>query len=243
MDGIGINADVADADSDGITGGRARLTVGGLLPLTDVPLADLRPHPRNYRGHTEVQLAHLVQSVTEHGLYRPVVVARDNVILAGHGLVEACRQLQWLTISVVRVDLDPFDVQALKLLIGDNQIAQGADIDDRALTETLKEISELADLLGTGYDTQQLLALAMVTRPAHELEDANAAAEWAGLPDAGTLPTKPLQVMVHCATEEDRQAFFAAIGATSVHIFGTTATRSMWYPLRERRSEAPRFLG
>lgn len=199
-------------------------------------LTDLQAHPRNYRGHTAQQLEHLCQSIREHGLYRRIVVARGNVILAGHGVVAACRQLDYATVPVVRVDLDPFDIRALKLLVGDNQIAQGADIDDRRLTETLKEInaSELTDLLGTGYDQQQLMALAMVTRPAHEIQDLNAAAEWIGMPDLGTAATKPLQVNVHCLTEADREAFFAAIGATSVHIFGTSAVRSVWWPLRER---------
>ena len=219
----------------------------GQRPLTveRVGLDELKSHPRNYRSHPEAQLDHIIRSIEEHGFYRNVVTARDGTILAGHGVVEAARRLGLSDVPVIRLDLDPYDLRALKLLIGDNQIAQGADIDDRRLTETLKEIheSDLVDLLGTGYDLQQLSALVMVTRPAHEIADFDAAAEWVGMPDTGTPAEQPLNVVVHCKTEEDRAAFFAFVGATSQQIFGTTATRSMWWPLRDRIKRSPEFHG
>jgi ParB-like chromosome segregation protein Spo0J len=48
-------------------------------------LTDLKPHPRNYRTHSDDQLKHLIQSIKEHGFYRNVVVIKDGTILAGHG--------------------------------------------------------------------------------------------------------------------------------------------------------------
>ena len=54
---------------------------------------DLTPHPQNYRDHPQDQIAHIVRSIEEHGFYRNVVVAKDNTILAGHGVVQAAQQL------------------------------------------------------------------------------------------------------------------------------------------------------
>ncbi len=31
----------------------------------DVPTKDLKPHPRNYRGHPDDQIDHIVQSLTD----------------------------------------------------------------------------------------------------------------------------------------------------------------------------------
>lgn len=46
-----------------------------------VSIESLSPHPRNYRGHPEDQIEHLVQSIRENGCYRNIVVARDRSIL------------------------------------------------------------------------------------------------------------------------------------------------------------------
>jgi len=202
-----------------------------------VPLVELKPHPRNYRTHTDDQLVHLCASIREHGLYRNIVTARDLTILAGHGVVLACQRLDLETVPVVRMDIDAEDPRALKLLIGDNQIAHLASIDDRELTEMLKSIhdSEFAELVGTGFDAEQLAALVMVTRPASEIRDHNAAAEWVGMPEYEQAE-KPLTVVVHCANENDRDAFLAFVGAGPKNITGSVRTTcSMWWPLRVRR--------
>jgi hypothetical protein len=52
-----------------------------------VKIADLKPFPGNPKRH---DLEALRESIREHGgQYRTVVIAADNVILAGHGTVEA----------------------------------------------------------------------------------------------------------------------------------------------------------
>lgn len=72
----------------------AREKVGGgkagrkKLKLYDIEHVDpkrLKPHPRNYRGHPDDQLAHIERSIRDNGVYRNVLVARDYTILAGHG--------------------------------------------------------------------------------------------------------------------------------------------------------------
>lgn len=141
-----------------------------------VKLADLKPHPQNYQTHPQEQIEHLKASIAEHGMYRNVVIARENTILAGHGVVLAATQLGMKEVSAVRLDIDPDDPRALKVLTGDNEIEQLADVDDRALTEILKQINDEDALLGTGYDEKMLAALVYVTRPASEIADFDAAA-------------------------------------------------------------------
>jgi ParB family chromosome partitioning protein len=97
-------------------------------------LEDLKEHPRNYRVHPQDQIDHIKASIQEHGVYRNVVVARDNTILAGHGVVKALRQLGVVAGPVAVMDLDPNDPRALKLLAGDNEVEHLAEQDDRVLT-------------------------------------------------------------------------------------------------------------
>lgn len=121
----------------------------------------LKPHPRNYRRHPDVQIEHLMQSITEHGFYRNVVTARDGTILAGHGVIEASKKLGRKKVLTVHLDIDPESPQALKLMAGDNTIANLAEDDDRALAEILKSLHQADELLGTGFDADMLAALEM----------------------------------------------------------------------------------
>jgi ParB-like chromosome segregation protein Spo0J len=66
-----------------------------------VPLASLKPHPRNYRIHPDDQLEHIIKSIQEHGFYRNVVAARDGTILAGHGVVQAALKMGLKGVPVV----------------------------------------------------------------------------------------------------------------------------------------------
>jgi hypothetical protein len=157
------------------------------IPLETVPLGQLKAHPRNYRQHPPDQLAHIIRSIEEHGVYRNIVVAEDYTILAGHGVVKALTQMQRPTATVFRLPVAADSPQALKLLAGDNEIGHLAEVDDRMFTELLKEVKELdpAGLLGTGYDEMMLTNLVFVTRTEQEIADHNQAAAWAdaGMPD------------------------------------------------------------
>jgi len=198
-----------------------------------VLLSELQPHPRNYRGHPADQVEHLAQSIAEHGFYRNVVIARDGTILAGHGVVEAARKNRLRKIPVVRLDLDADDPKALKILTGDNELARLAEIDDRILTDLLREINDAdeAGLLGTGYDEMMLANLVYVTRPASEINGYDAAAEWVGLPEYPHVAR--VRLMVSFDTEEERDEFLATIGNPTLRK-KTGGTWSTWWPERER---------
>lgn len=199
------------------------------LRALPVAVAELRPHPRNYRAHPEDQLAHIVASIRAHGFYRNVVAARDLTILAGHGVVAAARSMGMSTVPVVRLELDADDPRALRLLAGDNEIGRGAEVDDRVLTDMLRELaSSEGGLLGTGFDSAMLSALAMVTRPASEIGGANAAGEWGGMPEFTAAGGQP-RVIVSFETEQDQARFMKLIGATVVNKrVGSTIT--LWWP-------------
>lgn len=196
--------------------------------LETVKIADLKPHPRNYRRHPDDQIEHLMASIKEHGLYRNVVVARDLTILAGHGVTQALQKLGVEEVRVARLDVAPNSAKALKVLAADNEIQHLVESDDRALSELLKEISEQDDLLGTGYDKEMLAALAMVARPASEIASFDEAAAWVGMPEY-EQQGEPIKVIVTFQSEAWRAHFFAALG-----IEATEKTKSVWYPPKSK---------
>lgn len=199
-----------------------------VMERVDIKL--LKAHPRNYQEHPDDQLDHIMKSIETHGFYRNIVVARDNTILAGHGVVKAAMKMGKKRIPVIRLDIEADDPRALKVMTSDNEINNLADVDDRALTEMLREIMnhDGSDLAGTGFNNEQLTALVMNSRPAHEIQSKTEANEWLGMPDYDAVDTA-IKVVVSFKTMEDREEFADLLGYKL-----TDKTKSVWFPDRDR---------
>ena len=170
-----------------------------------VDVDSLRPHPRNYRGHPDDQLEHLVRSLKRFGVYRNVVAAKDGTILAGHGVVEAARKLGLKSIPIIRLNVAKDSPEAIKVLVGDNEVEHLAEQNDRLLSELLKEIKDkdIDGLLGTGFDEMMLANFVMVTRPENEIADFDAAAQWVGVPEYESS-NQPFHLLVSFRSEKAR---------------------------------------
>ena len=196
-----------------------------------VQLIDLKPHPKHYKVHLDDQLEHLANSIKQHGFYRNVVVAKDYTILDGHGVVSACHKLKLKEVPVIKLDIESDSPQALKILTGNNEIGKLAEIDDRKLSELLKEVKDKDGLSGTGYDKMMLANLVMVTRPQHEINDINEAAEWVGMPDY--VPKDHyIKYTIIFKTEQDRNEFCNMAKIPQGKEKGRTW--SVWWPLKEK---------
>ena len=142
----------------------------------DVDLDLLEPHPKNYNRHPAEQVRRLAKSLAKFGQVRSVVVWR-NTLLAGHGVVEAARILNWRT---VRADVLPDDYPehlALAYIAADNELAKQGDPDMAQLAAILEESNAAdADLLeAIGYSDKEFEALlAEVGKGTAGVEDAGA---------------------------------------------------------------------
>lgn len=214
----------------------AAVSLGGGTPyvIEVVEVESLTPHPRNYRNHPEDQLDQISKSIEQHGFYRNVAVARDGTILAGHGVIQAAKKMGLQKIPVRRIDIDPSDPKALKLIAGDNELARFAFVDDRELANLLKDVLELDDegLEGTGFDEKMLANLIMVSRPASEIKNMDEAAEWIGLPDYEPERVS-VKLTVNFDNEEDRDKFIAQLGLRT-----EKGKKSAWWPVRPRQDLA-----
>ena len=197
-----------------------------------IAVKDLKEHPQNYRQHDKEQIEHIVASIKEYGLYRNIVIAKDNTILAGHGVVQAAQILGLSTVPVYRLDIDCDSLEAKRLLIGDNLIGHLAIQDDRLLTDLLKEIRDFDpnELLGTGFDEAMLANLVYVTRDRNEIRDFDAAKEWINMPEYGE-PEQVYRIVILCPSAEIRANFLEEKGL-SEYKTDKASTISIRYPKR-----------
>ena len=149
--------------------------------IEEVNIAKLKPHPRNYRTHSEDEVAHLVDSLKAYGFYKNIVIARDGTVLAGHGIVQAAKTINMTKVPAVRLDLDADDPEALKILTGDNEIGQLGLKNDPRLVAMLREVQEKVGLLGTGFDEMMIQGLEdLLTSQGTSADNRD---EWANMPD------------------------------------------------------------
>lgn len=204
--------------------------------MEHVLITTLKMHPKNYKTHPPEQIAHIMQSLKEHGFYRNVVIARESTILAGHGIVQAATQMGLVEVPVIRLNIDPNEPRALKVMTSDNELGKCAETDDRLLTDLLQDIMSTDDLLGTGFDDMALANLLFITRGRDEIKDKNEAAEWVGMPefDEGT---DHIGLNISFKTTDDRERFIHEKNL-DVDIKAKEATVyknwSIWWPPLER---------
>ena len=124
-----------------------------------VQIGDLAPNEKNYRHHPQEQLEHLQASLQEFGWARNVVISSDNVILAGHGIVEAARRRGETEVPVHRLNLPSTDPKAEKFMVLENEVSRLASDDETQLAALLADVQRTEGLQGTGWDDGALDAL------------------------------------------------------------------------------------
>jgi len=133
--------------------------------IEQISPARLKPHPSNAKTHPKKQIRQIARSVERFGFQSPVIVNADNVILAGHGRVEAARLLALAHIPCLRVT-GLSDAEERAFVIADNKIAANGGWDRGILAESLQtlmiELPQLEipeDLSITGIESGDIDAI------------------------------------------------------------------------------------
>src|SRR5262245_1571138 len=132
-----------------------------LQPLL-VDINTLRPHAENPKNG---DIDAIVESLTVNGMYRPLYVTDDGVILAGNHTYHALLELGATQAPVIRLHVD--GTQARQIMLADNRIADLGRYDDALLLDLLEQLDADGALHGTGYtdDDMELLRLAQLDPP------------------------------------------------------------------------------
>jgi hypothetical protein len=72
--------------------------------VEQVKTDSLIPYAFNNREHSAQQVDRIANSIQQFGFNQPLVVDAENVVLVGHGRLEAAKKLGLDTLPVVRVD-------------------------------------------------------------------------------------------------------------------------------------------
>jgi DNA modification methylase len=120
-------------------------------------VSELIPYENNPRINDQAVDA-VAASIKEFGFKVPVIVDRDDVVIAGHTRIKAARQLGMETVPTIKADdLTPEQVKAFRL--ADNMTAEKSKWDFERLYQELEELQKVDldfDMADFGFELDML---------------------------------------------------------------------------------------
>jgi DNA modification methylase len=110
-------------------------------------IEDIKPNPKNPKKHSDDLIE---QSIKEFGVVAPIIVDENNMVLAGHGRLNALIKLGYKEIEVI-VKKGLTEEQKEKYMLIDNKLTERGGWD----AELLKEF-DIGDLLEAGFEADDL---------------------------------------------------------------------------------------
>jgi len=120
--------------------------------MVEVTVSSLKPYERNAKKHPEDQIEKLKDSIQEFGFISPCLIDEQNRIIAGHGRVEAAKQLGFETVPCVYVE-GLTEEQRRAYIIADNRLTELGGWDMDIVFEELEELEDMGfDIELTGFE-------------------------------------------------------------------------------------------
>ncbi len=125
------------------------------MNVSEVDIKLIKPYEHNPRFNDDA-VDSVAKSIKEFGWRSPIVVDKDNIIIAGHTRWKAAKQLGLTTVPVhVADNLTPEQVQAYR--IADNKTGEIAEWNYEMLPVEIRELQDANfDVSLLGFDTDEL---------------------------------------------------------------------------------------
>jgi len=93
------------------------------MNVEQINTSELIPYARNAKLHSDSQVAAIAGSIKEFGFNNPVLIDKDNGIIAGHGRVLAAQKLKLETVPCIRLS-HLTDIQKRAYILADNRLSE-----------------------------------------------------------------------------------------------------------------------
>lgn len=122
-------------------------------------VGELKKYKNNSRTHSEKQIKQIERSITEFGFTNPILVDQNSEIIAGHGRLEAAKNLKLEMVPTITLE-GLTEEQKKAYVIADNKLALNAEWDIDFLRKEVDILDGLnfdLDLLGLNTADYELL--------------------------------------------------------------------------------------
>lgn len=121
------------------------------MNIVDKRIEDLIPYEKNPRRNDKA-VKYVAESIKQFGFKVPIVIDKDNVIVAGHTRYKASKKLGLKTVPcIVADDLTEQQIKAYRL--ADNKVAEKAEWDFELLEQELADLFDF-NMMDLGFDDE-----------------------------------------------------------------------------------------
>lgn len=122
------------------------------MNIVDKKIEDLIPYEKNPRRNDKA-VKYVAESIKQFGFQHPIVIDKDNVIVAGHTRYKASKKLGLKTVPcIVADDLTEQQIKAYRL--ADNKVAEKAEWDFELLDQELADLFDF-DMMSLGFEDDE----------------------------------------------------------------------------------------
>ena len=136
------------------------------MKIEQIKIENLKPYEKNSRVHTDEQIEQIKQSITEFGFTNPILVDKNNEVIAGHGRLVSAKLLKMQNVPCIRLG-HLTEMQKKAYVIADNKLALNATWNIEMLnTELVALIDNNYEVSLTGFDDAEIDTLLAPLEPA-----------------------------------------------------------------------------
>lgn len=118
-------------------------------------VGDLTPYKNNAKLHPDEQIEQIKESIEKFGFNDPIAIwGKDNIIIEGHGRLQAAKELGIDQVPIVRLD-DLSDEERKAYTLVHNKLTMNSGYDFDTLQKELNNISDI-DMSDFGFDDNEM---------------------------------------------------------------------------------------
>lgn len=111
------------------------------MKILNIRIDQIRPYEKNPRINDEA-VKYVANSIKEFGFKQPIVIDKNNVIVAGHTRYKAAMELGLESVPCIMAD-DLTDEQVKAYRLADNKVAEASEWDFDLLNNELEDIFDI----------------------------------------------------------------------------------------------------
>ena len=147
------------------------------MNIIELNIEELKPYDKNPRRNEDA-VDYVAESIKQFGFKVPIVIDKDNVIIAGHTRYLASKKLELKVVPCIKAD-DLTEEQVKAYRLADNKVSEFSTWDFDLLNEELEGILDI-DMDSLGFDAVNEI-------------------DWAGVDDLSEETyDKPIKDMLEC---------------------------------------------
>lgn len=126
------------------------------MKIITMPIHQVIPYENNPKSHPRHQIEQIKRSILQFGFNDPIAIDEKNIIIEGHGRLQALLELNYTEIECIKLD-HLTEGQKKAYIIAHNKLTMNSDFNFDTLKEELEAIRALdIDPTVTGFELDEL---------------------------------------------------------------------------------------